>query len=157
MVFQHVLQRVAHLTQRSQDAVLNALRKHAASARPQLVQRASDTTIETLHASRERPAIIRFDDQMQMVRLDRVVDDVKGRALRRANAARDHVALAQLAQSRQAFDQLERHEPRIMPRNRLARSMRHAALPLTLRILATPTPPRLLREVQLGLRRAVHS
>jgi hypothetical protein len=58
-----------------------AIGENGTGASPQPVQRADDAHQESLHAARECAAIVRFDEQVEVIRLDRIVDETKAEAL----------------------------------------------------------------------------
>src|SRR5690606_30643857 len=96
-----------------EDAIVVAVGEDAAAARPELVECLGDADQQALQSTRQRAAILRLADQVQVVVEHRVVAEAK-RALQVARAAgrerrAQGLVFALVAQARQARSQLERY------------------------------------------------
>src|SRR5436190_6801595 len=69
--------RIANLSRRPQDPVVVAVREHSAPAAPQLVEGPGDPDREALRTARQRGAVHRLDDEMQVVVQDCVMAEAE--------------------------------------------------------------------------------
>lgn len=79
VVEQHVGERVPHLTRGLEHARVVARREDAAAATPHeiAVHATRESNGEALHATRQSRAIIRLDDHVKVIALDRVLRDAE--------------------------------------------------------------------------------
>jgi hypothetical protein len=81
-VVQHVDEHVPHFTRRPQDAVVIAIRQHPPPDTEDPAHGARDPRPDGLHAPPERCPVVRFDQQMDVVALERVEHVYSHRKLR---------------------------------------------------------------------------
>jgi hypothetical protein len=81
-VLQDVDEGVPDFTRREECPRVVAVGEQRADAAPEPVEAARDADQQTLNASRERAAIARLDDQVEVVRLDGEVDQPEPEAVR---------------------------------------------------------------------------
>jgi hypothetical protein len=114
-VVQDVDERVAHRGGRREDPRVVAVLEHAPGALPELVEPAHDPHGEPDHAASESALVLGLDDEMEVVRLDRVLDDPE-RLTRGCDEGRLEQRVRVVGpQAPQARAQTHRHEHR-MPR-----------------------------------------
>jgi hypothetical protein len=75
---------ISHLARRLERPRVVAVRPHAAVRLEQVVQALGDSNGEPFHPLRKPPAILRLDEQMDVVGLDAEVQDANELRLRRA-------------------------------------------------------------------------
>ncbi len=96
---QHVPERVPNLARRLEWLRVEAAIDHRTGSREHAVRGAGETRSDALHARSERRGGVRFDDQMDVIAHDRVVDDAEVGALARpregAAELRDEAAVSQ--------------------------------------------------------------
>lgn len=76
-IVQDVGEGVAYLARCFQRSVVEAIAEHPASPVPQSIEPSCDANQESLHAARETRSMLSFDDEVQVVRLDREVNQPK--------------------------------------------------------------------------------
>ena len=74
---EHVAKRVAYLARRGQKAEVVTIREHFASPASDAIHGAGDSTGDRLHPAAQRTSIARFEDQVSVVALKRVVHKPK--------------------------------------------------------------------------------
>jgi hypothetical protein len=72
-VEQDISERIAHFARRSQHAHVVAIRENRTGSREHPVHRFREPRTDRLHAAPERVPAVGFDDQMDVIALDRVV------------------------------------------------------------------------------------
>jgi len=80
-VEEDVAEYVAHFGRRLEIVAVIALVPDLPTACELLVELARDADDEALHAARQRLLVRRLDDEMNVVFLDRIMDDLEGRLL----------------------------------------------------------------------------
>ncbi len=76
-ILKDVDERVAYISRRLQRSSVVAVREDSAASIPQAIQPLRDANEQTLHTPRERARVLGLDDQVQLVRLDRKLDEPK--------------------------------------------------------------------------------
>lgn len=108
-----------------QDMRVVALPEHAPLALPQPVEASSDAGRQPVHASPERPGPVALAEEVQMVALDRSVDDPKAILLTTRLERTPHpMELGSPAQRGQPAPELHRHMHDVAMIECLPRSMR---------------------------------
>jgi hypothetical protein len=126
-VQQHVRERAPHFPRRAQDVQVVAVREHPAPSREDAVCRARDARRDRLHAAGKVYLACGFDDEVNVIRLNRVVRDAEPTTFTRSPQAafqRTHVPHA--SQRRQSESHLQRHMAGKPRRERSAHPMRCA-------------------------------
>ena len=120
-----------------------------------------DADRHRLHPAREDARVLRLDDQVQVIALDRVVHDPEpGPAAQRPKGLLDASYEPRLPEPRHPAPHAQRHVTWLVPREPLARPMEHAwpRPGPSPRTLAATAPPRNRLEFELELgRRARHA
>jgi hypothetical protein len=80
-VGEHVDYRIAHLTRRTKSAPVPTICPESSATQQELVHRACHANAQTPHSCGQRAPTLRLDNQMQVIMLDRKMDDAKGRRL----------------------------------------------------------------------------
>ncbi len=91
---QNVLQRVVDLAQALQDDFVAPAREDWAGSIPEIVQVVPETLAESAHTVHHRVTVVRFDDEVEVIRLDGELDDAEVGLLRLAQGIDDHAARA---------------------------------------------------------------
>ena len=160
-VQQHVREPTPHLSRRAKDTQVVAIREHTPGTPERSVHPARKAGGKRLHPAPERLAPVRFDDEVRMIALDRVVDDAKRASLatlRERTLDRSHRTLR--PETGEILPDLQRHMAGESPRELLAREMSDRRIRTRLAPGAwTPPAPRAAVERKLGLRlpRMTHS
>jgi phage protein D len=123
-VLKHVDQRRAHLARRAQRAGVVAVAEDTTGATQKPVERSRDAHEQSLHAARERAPVGGLDDQVQVVRLDRMVNQAQAEALAAAReCALEDSARGVATQARQPGVQAGGHMNRVPSRKLRPRAM----------------------------------
>ena len=158
-VLEHVDERMTHLPRIEKHALVEAVAEDGAVALPEAIQLARDAREQGAHAVARGRAIGRFDDQVQVVGLDRVVHDLKrrsssaargGAAIRARDRGADARRLRWTPDARQSGPQArcdEQREARLVRRTRVVGEHRALSLGLSARTRARSAPG---AELQLG-------
>jgi len=156
----HVRKRRSHLPGRAERAVVIAAVEHRSAAIEDPIHGPSEASGQALHSIRQGCDALRFDEQVDVIVLERVVDDAKicsfrdraERVLHLANQARrsqrGHVPAN--ANRHQAGEALRKLRTAAMPYSRSRRSLSPGTLPRS-------TPARGHFQVQLELRSTRHT
>ena len=81
-VVQHIDQRITHRPRGRENTGVIAVTKDASFASPQSIHGASNPYEQTLHAPAESFAVVRFDDEVEVIALNREVDEAKTESVR---------------------------------------------------------------------------
>ena len=73
--------RVTHRPGGRENTGVIAITKDASFASPQSIQGASDSYEQTLHAPAESFAVVGFDDEVEVIALNRVVNEAEPKAI----------------------------------------------------------------------------
>ena len=156
-VQKHVGQCVSHLARRAEDVEVVAVREHAAAKAEHSIHAAGYTRRDGLHPTCEVVLARRLHEGMNVIVLDRVVNQSEAPAVaRRSEAALELSNQSDRPQRRQPAPHLQRDVAGMTPRKRGARTMRisriRAALAACARASSTPT--RCLLQIEVELPRA---
>src|SRR5262249_37470916 len=95
--------------------------------RPELVERAGDSHEQALHSAREGAFVVRFGDQVDVIRLQRVLREAELATLAHGTErAFDHRTDGVPSEVRQAVVQTHGDVNRMVRRERISRPVRHA-------------------------------
>lgn len=126
-VVQYVHESNPHFARRSELSRVIAVGEDGARSRPQPVQSSRDAHEEALHPARQRVSIGGLGDQMEVVRLQRVLVEPEAEAFApRAERALDRDASGVSSQARQARAQPHGDVDGMPGGERLPRTVRHA-------------------------------
>jgi len=113
-VLEHVPDGVRGLPHRLQDVRVIAVREHLPRPPSEAVQGARQTNRKTLNGARERAWLLAFDNQVQVIALDRVVHDAHPKAvIHRSQRVLDRASAAERAEEAHAGQQPHRHVHRV--------------------------------------------
>lgn len=133
-VVQDVDERATHFERTAQHVRVVAIGEDRAASSTRPIQTARDAREQSAHAASERVGVTRFEDQVQVVRLHRAVNDAETRAGRGSlERLEDDVRAGGAAQTRQPCAHSNRHqhgESRRQPDPRVPRAQRLLALGL---------------------------
>jgi hypothetical protein len=151
-IVQNVDERIPNLAGSAKRARMESIREDFPSPSPELIERPSQAHGETLHPARQRAAVVRLDDQVHVIRLDRKLVQAEPEAIApQLECAKDSGAREMPAQARQALAQAKRHMERmarVVVRALGMRDARSEARWLATRALSGATP---LAEPELVL------
>jgi len=153
-VQQDVRNRVAHLARRTENVQMKTIGQHPAAQAKHASDRVRDTCSDRFHAGGEIAAARRFDDQMNVVALQRVVHHAEPRAVPNdAQASFELAYEANRAERRDAAPQLQRDVTGVSRGERLATSVRIERMRAALapRPVASAAPGRRRAEDQREL------
>ncbi len=153
MIEQYVTQCPADFERRAQRPQVIATVEHLATASKEPVRELADPCTDALHAARNRAVATRFDQQMQVVALDRIVhhtETVPHAGLSQGGPEPSHEP--RLPQRGYAASQPDRHMHRHAGDDRLARSV-HDAWPNAARPTRTVARPTTTRVVASRIER----
>src|SRR6185436_20822492 len=88
-VVQRVDERVPHLARRREDASVISITEDTPGALPRTVEPARDPRRESVQATGESPLVAGLGEEVDVVRLDAVLDDAEGAARRRGKRSLD--------------------------------------------------------------------
>ena len=153
-VQEHVGQRVPHLARRAEDVQVVTIRENWTAAPEDSIHGACDARGDGFHAAREVLLAGRLDECVNVVVLDRVVNQSEAPALaRRSEAALELANQPGRAKRGQVALHLQRDVAGMTPRERCARTMRisriRAALAARARAPSSPARCRAQIEVEL--------
>src|SRR6185436_1744753 len=109
-VLEDVDESVAHRARSRELESVVALREDAAGTLPQSVQPAREPRRESVHRARERALVARLDERMDVVLLERVLDDAEVLAPSRGDRGTDERVRVLRSYRPQPGAQLHRHE-----------------------------------------------
>lgn len=123
---QDVRECVSSLARRPQHARVESIREHAPRSTANPVEAASDPNAERAHAPRQCRRVARFDDQVNVIRQHRDLDDAHAepRARDAQDSEEQRVGLDS-PQARDSIRQAQRHEQGVARRELRARRVRH--------------------------------
>ena len=156
-VQQDVRQRVAHLARRAQNVKMEAIREHRTAPREDAIHGSRETGGDRFHPASEIARARRFDERVQMIVLNRVVNEPKSPALAcLCEAAFELANEPPRAKRGEAPSNLQRHVTGKTRRERSAHAVRmaraRAALAASAR--ASSTPARGSAQIEIELPRA---
>jgi hypothetical protein len=154
---QHVRDRVANLARSAEDLEVIAVAQHLPTTAGDSIHRSRKSRTERLHAAREISHARRFNDQVHVIRLKRVVNDTESPAV--ATLAERALELADetyRAERRDVSSDAQRDVAGMARGERRSKRMRVAAEQprLAARTVAAPTPLRRCGERKRELSRA---
>jgi hypothetical protein len=159
-VFDHVSDRRPRFARRREHVSMEAIAEDlAALPRERAVHGSRDPHREPLHAAAQPRRVLGFDDQMQMVPLNRIVDDPKPRPVRARQQSAAHPTV-QHAQRRYLGEHAHRRMDRpatVQRRPLVARHQRARSVRLPSCALPSPTPANLLSQRKTELRASRHA
>jgi hypothetical protein len=124
-VLEHVSQREPHFLGSAQDVSVESIAEHAPAASPDAIQASRDPDAQALHPERQRIAILGFHDQVDVIALDRVVDQPDLRILLRGcEHPLELLASRVVAQARKSRAQPQGDVHRMTRRERRSRAVR---------------------------------
>jgi len=139
-ILEHVDECATNFGRVLQHVGVVAVREDPPGALPQSVERSRDAHEQALYPECQGFAPASLDEHVQVIRLDRVVDDAHGRALLRGTDREEqHAQLLRPAQTRQSRDQPRRYVHRVARRQRCACRVGDERA-LALRLPARPAP-----------------
>ena len=145
-VLQYVPDGIGNFPARLQDVHVIPVQKYFAVPGGEFIQRAREPYCKTLDGARQHGGIVDFDDQMQMIALDRIVHDAHSEAvLDLAQCLLDGPHATEGPQKAHARQEAERDVHRMPRSERRTAQVRHAWLvPVRLAacILSLATPSR---------------
>jgi hypothetical protein len=144
---QHVGQRVPNLSRAAEHAQVVAFREHRAAARERAMHGSRDARADRFHPARKSRSVLRLDDQVNVITLERELRDAKLSALaRRPEGAANLAHQGRAAKRRNARSHAPRHEAGKTPSEALAPAMPHARpRPRLAPGTDAPTTPTILR------------
>jgi hypothetical protein len=159
-VQQHVRERSPHLAWRAEHAVVVAAVENRSTAAKDAVDRPRETRSDALQPIAERMNALRLDQQVDVVVLERVVDDPEARTARDLTERALHLAhQPHRSQGRHVGEDAHRHQAWQAPGKPHSPSMPHARPGSGLASRARPraAPARRHREIQLELSTTRHT
>ena len=122
----HVHKRIAYFARRRQRSSVIPLAPHTAGPRERTVHGACDADGEPANPARERPSRIRFGDQMNVIVLDRKLNDPEILATGNGQGAAYVWEDTRRAQAADCLHSAQRHVDRLSGDVQRARAMRNA-------------------------------
>ena len=150
---EHVAQRVVHLARRPQQPVVIALRQYGSTMLGHPVDRTRESRPDALHPAPQRRLVSRFDDEVRMVSLKRVLHQAKpGPLAPDGKRATDLVHDRHRPERRHPFARAQRDVRRQRPTELFPRKMPYQGLGPGFRPAprARATPPRSKSSICLG-------
>jgi len=125
-IVQHIRERAPHLAWCLQRTRVKAIGKDAPRAPKSPVETARKPNRERLHATRETSLVGSLDDEVQMIRLHRIMRHCRATSVPLAQRLPHHAKIPLLAQARQPAHQPQSHVQWHVTRHALSRRVRHA-------------------------------
>jgi len=150
-VEQHIRQCIPHLARRPKDAQVVTVAQDDAARAEGLVHEPREARSECLHAASELRRAASLDQEMRVIRLERVLDD--GEAVARSQTVErslERMDEAPASKRREAFADLQRDERGMRSRDRRTASMADARSRAR-RASGTPSPSAARRESEREL------
>lgn len=149
-VLQHVDERGAHFARRGERSSVEAIREDGAAPAPETVERAGDPHEDSFHSARQRPPILGFGDQMDVIRLQRELVQPEAEAIASGGErTRDRASSRVPPKTRQAGADADRDVERMVLVQRGSRTMRSSSARTC--ALPTRTPPSTAPAAELEL------
>jgi hypothetical protein len=151
-VAEHVLEGMADLARRAENAVVIAIGEHFAASTEGAVDRARQSHRQALHRAREAARVPGLDDEVHVVALHGELDDARVEAIARPlQALHDPAKAARAAQVREPGEDFHGDEDRSRTAQRAARAVPDARSRSDRFAARSVARPAVLSEVDLRL------
>jgi hypothetical protein len=128
-VREHVRERIPDLARRPQDPKVIPIAQHGTVQPKGGVHQPREASTKRLHPAPELIGTVRFDHEVRVIRLDRILDHAKVASdVQRPKRAFELPHEAALAQRRKSDSNLQRHERRVSSRKSGAAAMADARI-----------------------------
>jgi hypothetical protein len=151
---EHVRERVPHFARRAEDVKVIAVREDGAAAAEDAVHGSCEARTDRFHARSEIPLTRRLDNRVQVIVLDRILDEAKAPAVARSPEAAFQLSHEfHRAQRRQPPVHLQSDMTREPRRERAAEPVRmpRARAALAARTRTSSSPAHLLAQIEREL------